>query len=96
MSGDDEFTEVRIRTRHPEHYLLTNTEDGTRWRIRDGRWSQIVRADGERYDVLTQDSIIDRLHRHLHKGNPCRQGVTCQRLATASTLGPVVLAIATG
>lgn len=29
---------VKIRTRHPENYVLTNTADGGRWVIRDGTW----------------------------------------------------------
>lgn len=53
---NEELVVVQVRTRHPEHYLLTNLADGTRWRIVDGDWSQAElqgpTSDGERrYDV---------------------------------------------
>lgn len=38
---EHEFVTVQVRTRNPEHYLLLNCADGTRWLVRDGHWSQV-------------------------------------------------------
>jgi len=38
---EDEFETVQVRTRYPEHYVLVNENDGTRWRIEHGSWTRV-------------------------------------------------------
>lgn len=37
---DADVTRAVIRTRHPDHFLLHNTHDGTRWRMSPTGWTR--------------------------------------------------------
>lgn len=87
----DELTVVQIRTGNPDHYELLNRSDGTRWRVRDGHWSQVLaEPDGGEPRYVAAD-LVERIHAEQHTGGVCRQGVTCRKLATARAMAPIFL-----
>jgi hypothetical protein len=84
--SEGELVEIPgLRTRHPDHYVLINTDDGTQWRIRNGTWSQVELedlVDGERrYDIAEQRFTLDGLRW------AARQGIQ-QGFVTAIELPP--------